>query len=259
MNTRKQLIPVIGLWILCVGVAVTGAYCAYGGRLAERQFAANLQWKIAQVASSVGVPGAAAADAGQARYRPSQGHYGAIEKHVFAYLDRSATDHAGYLQDLGQTGFTDLLNPDRLNADEGLVESRRIIAAARTTSEAFGRRVEANLETLRRDLHEEDLPPRWRRQFVDGLVRGFEDSRAERLEIMRLELEIIDEYAALIEDLAAAETWEAEGEQMRFTSPADSKVFLDHVNRVYELVERQNALRGGQYRRTMEQIENRSR
>jgi hypothetical protein len=144
-----------------------------------------------------------------------------------AMHDRTARYHA----EIEAAGFERILDPARLAGDASLAESARILAAARTAVHGQRADVAAAWDGLLQDLRAIEFEQLPRENFMSGVEASFATAGTQVAEYWRLEEEIVERIAAMIDVLAtASDGWAIESGNMTFGSQADA----DRWNAAYE-------------------------
>jgi hypothetical protein len=145
-----------------------------------------------------------------------------------------------YHQRLSEIGVDTLLDPARLKADAGYVDSRRRIADCREALATLRADALAALDRVPAFVAESKLGPAEQREFIEG----YETTKAASLSGLEanfaLEGQAIDKLEALVEHLAAV-PWENDPAGILFASDADAETYNRLLAELGEIVAKQQA------------------
>jgi len=161
---------------------------------------------------------------------------GRMHQVIRQYLNLVVVARNSYLAELDAIGWEGILDANRLQADTGLVESRRMVGQARA---AMARAEAGSIEALAALPGLIDAAPLSATNKRDMLA-GYQRSQARGLAEMRggfaLESQTLDEFEAMVELLARVD-WGVEESQIVFYADEDVETFNGHFHRIAALAE----------------------
>lgn len=149
-----------------------------------------------------------------------------------------------YMAEIQVIGWEKILDADRLSADADLSESLRMMNQARDAAtrmceqqtprlEAAGKRIAAGL----------NLSEKEKQSILEGFLKGLREKAAEREEVCRLEIAILDEFGGVLGVFASDPGWTVENGQFLFTEDRHVERFNHHYQNITVMTEQQDALR----------------
>lgn len=178
---------------------------------------------------------------GSASQPYARGPFGELERFMLELMADLAAQQDAYVADLTAIGWDDVLDPNRLRTDKGLVRTRAILAQARQLvdkHEALHRQL---IEATGARIERARVPADIRRAMVAGFRHGMAASEPVIDEQWQLERQILDEVEALTALFGDPRTWEVSGEMVRFDRDEDVEEYNARLLRFFALIERQES------------------
>lgn len=150
------------------------------------------------------------------------------------YLNMALQVRNDYLAELDAMGWDGILDPGRLQADTGMVGSRRLISQARAAMARAEADSVSALEALPGLIDAAPITAANKRDMLAGYERSKARSLAEMRGSFALESETVDQFEAMVELLDRVE-WGVEESQIVFYSDADVETFNGYFNRINAL------------------------
>jgi hypothetical protein len=172
----------------------------------------------------------------------ASGNMGVMEVVAKQLLNDAATLQNSYLKALEASGWTSILDVERLKKDAGMKESLRIVEATKTVVQEYRGKSEAILDSLpERAKAAPFRSESSRRQFLQGAEKGQVAGRANNAKTWDFEQAIIQEYSGIIELLARRQGhYEFDKDNnVLFESDADIETYNNHMAKADELVKQQ--------------------
>jgi outer membrane murein-binding lipoprotein Lpp len=229
LNRSYSLIAIILASLLLVGAVVGKVTGRTAGKMREQEEAAAAVAKdldavreAVRVATETGNPIeldlAPASDANTEAGRIQ--HVARMSFQAFADLQNA------YLKDMVATGFDTLLDPDRVAKDEGLKESREILAKSKAVTAAHREKFTEHVRTFPDKIKNLPDSPASDPEWFRGFQQGFQRNGQRAMRIWELEMQAVDKVGEVIEILAAAEgKWHPENGSFMFEEEADLEKF----------------------------------
>lgn len=158
-------------------------------------------------------------------------------------FNRLAKQSNEYLTELDAIGWTALLDPERLQADRSLNESRKMIADARLVVSKYKGLKDDLVNQARKEIEFMDLTAAEKQGFEEGFNRGFENSRRKGEEKWLLEEAVIDECEQIV-DLLAIEprSWVIQESQILFETQEQLDQYNKHLAKINAISAAQEAI-----------------
>lgn len=172
------------------------------------------------------------------------GELGEVQEFTKAHLNKVISLQNDYMAELKAIGWTTVLDPDRIQKDQGLAESHAVVARARETVEKYRQRWTATSAETLTLLDGMETNSSVKRGFVAGFRKSSATANLQTLEIWNLEANIVSTTEEIFELLAAREgAWTVESGQLVFADQETLDAFNGYVERMNELVARQDSIR----------------
>jgi hypothetical protein len=185
---------------------------------------------------------------------PAADEAGRVHQLMRTFMNSMLQVRNGYLAELDAMGWSNILDANRLKADTGLVESRRMIAQAR----AAGLSAVADSETAYNGFEAlvqgADLEPKTKRDIIAGFNQNKARGLAEMRGTFALESQTLDQFEAMVELLGRTE-WVVEESQIAFQQDADVETFNGHFARINELTAQLQARQQANVQRAQDRLE----
>jgi len=150
------------------------------------------------------------------------------------YLNMVVKARNDYLSELDDIGWNDVLDPDRLQADADMTESRRLSGQARDAMARAETNSVAALAALPGLIEAAPLSAANKRDMLKGYRRSSERGLADMRGSFALESQTLDQFEGMVELLDRVE-WGVEESQIVFYSDADVETFNGYFNRINTL------------------------
>lgn len=152
------------------------------------------------------------------------------------YLNAAFQVRNDYLAELEAMGWSGILDADRLKADAGMVESKRLVAEARAAMARAETGSVAALKSIPGLIEAAPITAANKRE----MLKGYEGSLAKGLADIRgayaLESETLDQFAGMVELLERVE-WDVDQSQIVFVHDVDVETYNAHFHRITALTE----------------------
>lgn len=172
----------------------------------------------------------------------ASGDMGVIEVVTKQLLNDAAMLQNSYLKALEDSGWTMVLDVDRLKKDLGMKESLRIVEATKAVVQEYRGKSEAILDSLPERARAAPFRSESsRRQFLQGAEKGQVTGRANNAKTWDFEQAIIQEYSGIIELLARRQGhYEFDKDNnVLFELDSDIETYNNHMAKADELIKQQ--------------------
>ncbi len=173
----------------------------------------------------------------------TKGDMGELERFMKIFINKLASQNNDYQLELEAIGWQKILDPERINQDASLIESKITIRNAKNIVKKYKAKTFNLLENAREDIGKANVSEELRQQMQIGFNKGMEESGTQIEAIWDLEERTISEFGNIIALLSARKnTWVIENGQIMFTYDKDLKSFNYHISTIQELVEKEEAM-----------------
>lgn len=140
--------------------------------------------------------------------------------------------------ELEKLGYPEFMFAASLGAPHGLERARDKIKTARTIAVACQQRDKDRLTKFRAAIEALDISPKLKAQAIAAAFGEGQDSvEPDRIRLRQMELNLIDEFEAMLDDLAAHQgLWYAADNQIIFVRQRDLASFNAHVETARKLI-----------------------
>lgn len=173
----------------------------------------------------------------------TKGEFGEMERFIKIFMNQIASQRNDYLLEIDAIGWGKILNPERLEEDRTLIESKIMIQKAKDIVEKYRDRTYTLLENARKDISSLNVSESSKREMANGFDKGMVKSRAQIDKLWNLEAKTIAEFENIVTLLSARRgAWIVENGQILFTSDDDLSTFNSYVASIQDLVSEQEAI-----------------
>lgn len=246
MKTSRILVLVFGVFaafVLFSGLVAWWAVKRADDRKQQAAVVASLEDQLARFEDAVDADGMPQPIRDAAPSSGATGEFAVIEGFVRSYMDDLARINNEYLAELGTMRWETILDGNRMKADAGFVESRRMVEDARALAKKYEGLVRARIARVPADIAALDLPARTKREFESGFQTGQARSQDALDGIWRLEHAVLEDIAGIVELVAAQSQWDVQDGQIMFDNDEAVTKFNAYLAAVNEKVAEQERLR----------------
>jgi hypothetical protein len=169
----------------------------------------------------------------------SRGDFGKLELIFTGHYFQLSQDRRAYQQELAAAGWTRLLEPERVLADQNGEEGKAIVARVRALIAKYGKADTARAEKIALDLRNADVNPNVKRGATAGLDETVRQATEQRVKLAVIEIALVDRFEsaerALQQNRAA---WQVQAGQFVFLEPGRRRDFDDLLVRILKIPER---------------------
>ncbi|MFD0896018.1 hypothetical protein KBB96_08730 [Luteolibacter ambystomatis] len=225
-------------------------------KLEEETFLADMNEKAARMAKNaeegkVLNPEEFKAPAGLS----SETDAGKLSRVMNTYLADVAATTTGYTDDLGRTGFSGVLQPERLAEDKDFKETHELLEKGREVVARWREKQERMMEDLPRRIEAAGIGEKTKRDAIAGFKTGFGKTRETSKQMWDLEEEVVEHIADLAGFMEESHgRWRVAEGKIIFKEDADIKRYNDTFAKIEECSEKQTKLRKDAAARTRERI-----
>ncbi len=161
------------------------------------------------------------------------GEAGQMELVFKSALARAQAEGRSYLAEIEASGWSKVLDPDRLKADPASAGSRAMIRQVREIIARHRARMDATYAAARRDIEAANLRADTRRTALAALDKGAERNKAQAAAAWDLEEQLVGEIEAVVELLGSRQgAWQARSGKFVFQRSADLDLFNAQMKKV---------------------------
>ncbi len=169
------------------------------------------------------------------------GPLAAVQAFAAEIMNFSVAETNAYGAELEQIGLLTVLDPERLEADTDLAESRTILANARQVIEKYRGRQHIIEDKVYSMFDELDMPAELKDEFETGVKHGLARGAKNRKLLWDLEEQSLDQFDGIIDTLSG-NAWEYDGEYILFDEDAAADKFNQHLATIDDIFDRQIAI-----------------
>lgn len=149
-----------------------------------------------------------------------------------------------YESALDKAGINELLDPDRIESDQGFSESRRILTKMREAVHLYRAKSMNLFSDFPKKLDNYSFSDSVKKSFLEGYREGIAKSGPLIKETWDLELVVCNNFNDLLNHLNSSQSrWKAKGGQFLFETDADLKKFNSILSQINSCVERQKEIK----------------
>lgn len=149
-----------------------------------------------------------------------------------------------YRKALEATGYDTVLDPERVAKDQGLKETREILAKGKAVVAEYGAKFQEHQRSFPDKVKNTIGNPTSDPDWFEGFRDGFRNSSKQGARIWELEAAIVGKVGEAIEVLAAAEgRWQLKDGKFAFEDDADLEKFNAAIRKSMDLVAEQETIR----------------
>lgn len=175
------------------------------------------------------------------------GAYRSLQLALSSMFQKQVQMQKDYESDLIATGYSALLDPERLKSDPTGAKGFAILQRAHSVVLKHRARSEAMLGNLpqeaRQHFIDSQLPPRAVTAIVEGLEKGASVAQLRAERIWDLEEEVVAELGALLKVFASAQGWQEGSDSFLFPLDEQAAAFNAHTSRIQAIIQEQDAIR----------------
>ena len=172
----------------------------------------------------------------------ARGDMGKFEKVIREMMQTSLDIRNEYLASLNKLNWNSLLDPNRIANDEGLSQSKAMVADAKNFVQEYREKTIGLIDEMRAKIEATNF------EFStkDSILQGYDESAGASKEmlgkIMDYEYEIVLEFEKIINLLdKSADNWEIADGLIYFNDAKDLEYYNQRMEKITRLVERQAA------------------
>ena len=170
----------------------------------------------------------------------SRGEYGEIERYMKEIMDQMVSQRNNYINELNSIGWNSILDASRIENDKSLIESKALIRKARALVKKYSEKTQVLLKDAKNNIHSLDVSESVKQNMIIGFNEGMDIAAADIEKTWDLEGQAIDEFAGIINLLAATTSdWVVQGGQILFVSEANLRKFNGHILTIQDIVQQQ--------------------
>ncbi|MFZ6679683.1 hypothetical protein [Undibacterium sp. Tian12W] len=178
--------------------------------------------------------------AGSATTPRASGQYGEIERLLKDIMMGAATFRNDYVRDLKATGWENITDIKRIRQDKDMLESKRILNAARAVVNKFEGNTENLFETYRAKINALSLDEEAKRGLLKGFNRSAQNSKNQFAQNWALEKKTMQEVEGMLTLLTDKKKWNLQGEQIIFYDRVVMAQFDQHQQRLQSISKEQD-------------------
>lgn len=179
-----------------------------------------------------------------------------IQAFMNSYFNKAIAQHNDYMAELEAIGWNRVLDPDRIQQDAGLVESRAIVSRAKVTVAKFRQRSHALFEEAAVLVNAMDTNSGMKRGFVTGFRKSSSKGNDDAMRVWAMEAEIVATTEQIIQLLSDPRvSWAFESEQFVFADDQSLALFNGYVDRINELVRLEQEIQSANRARVKQNLE----
>ena len=170
----------------------------------------------------------------------SHGEYGEIERYAKNVMDQMVSQRNSYINEISGIGWNSILDASRIEKDVSLAESKTLIRNARALVKKYSEKTQVLLNDSKENIHSLNVSESVKKSMIIGFEEGMDIAAADIEETWELEKQAINEFASIIDLLAATTNdWIIQGGQILFLDEADLTKFNNHILAIQEIVKKQ--------------------
>jgi hypothetical protein len=245
-SNSSWMVALVFLGLLFAGFAIYEAFKVIAERSASREkdrieVADSLRKDLNRLAQSANSDGPISAIDTNATVG---GELGELQLFVKTYMNKVISLQNDYQAELNAIGWHDLLDPERMNKDKNLAESKAIVARAGVTVEKYRQRWTTIFNETKASVDRMDTSSVEKRGFVKGFRESSVRGNAQAQEIWNFEVKIVATAEELVSLLAQTKgKWTVDSGQFVFSDQQTLDAFNGYVEKLNSLTAQEEAIR----------------
>lgn len=173
----------------------------------------------------------------------AQGELGEMERFARTLMKRMSDVRSEYLRKIDAIGWPGVLDAERISKDEGLVQSKAMVNAARETVAAYREQALGLVDGATEEIDTLAIDESSKAGFRKGFEEKLAVSRGQLLEQLDLEARTVEEFGAIIDLLSTTrDAWAVREGQFEFAEDEPLAIFSAHAAEIDKMVARQQEL-----------------
>ena len=170
----------------------------------------------------------------------AQGELGEVERFMKEFISQMASQRNNYLLELAAIGWDRILDPQRIESDKTLAESKVTVEKAKAIVEKYDQETNVLLGNARQRIQTFDISAASKQEMTSGFDRGMEKAKQDIYALWALEKKVVYEFENIFNLLFEIRgTWVVSEGQILFHNDDDLNRFNSYIASIQSLVNQQ--------------------
>lgn len=173
----------------------------------------------------------------------TKGEIGEMERFTKTVMNKMASQRNDYLLELDAIGWEKILDPERVNQDRTLIESKIMLKKANDIVGKYRVQMYSLLDNAKKDIANLNVSERSKQNILDGFERGMAKSRSQIDAMWDLETKTISEFDNIFALLTAQKgLWAVQDGKILFVNDSDLNAFNSYIAVIQDNTLKQQAI-----------------